>query len=236
MLSRSQQKLLRKLRSRKYRWEMRLFIAEGRKVVQELLEAGLKPELLLAAEASSLADSAEVVMPAAELQSWSQLEQADEVIGVFPFPEVAHREGKLTLILDQLRDPGNLGTLIRTADWFGCSRIFCTTGSVDVFNPKTVQGSMGSIARVEVSYAEPEEILQKLQADHLLCADMEGEALNELEVEGNIALVLGSESHGPSEFWKTYARSITIPRKGNSQTESLNVAIAGAICMAKLVG
>lgn len=236
MLSRSQQKMLRKLRTRKHRWEQRLFVAEGRKVVEELLNEGLKPEFLLAEKDRGWGDKAAVELEEKEFRELSSLEQADEVIGVFSFPKFQQRESKLKLIIDQVRDPGNLGTLIRTADWFGCNKVFCTTGTVDAYNAKTVQSSMGSIARVEVVYADSEEILEKVAADHLLCADMEGEDLNQLKLEGSIALVLGSESHGPSDFWKQHAREVTIPRQGNSRTESLNVAVAGAIFMAKLAG
>lgn len=223
---------MRKLSARKHRWQQQLFVAEGRKVVQELLNEGLFPKFLLAEEGTAWADSAEVSLPAAEFQKWSHLEQSDEVLGVFPFPRFQDEISDAIVVLDGLKDPGNLGTIIRSCDWFGVNRLYCTRGTVDVFNSKTVQSSMGSIARVQVIYAEQEEIWKKVQNSHrLLCADMEGVAMNELKISGNFALVMGSESQGVSLFWKEKAEKVTIPRKGSSKVESLNVAIATAVIL-----
>ncbi len=235
MLSRSQQKLLRKLSSKKYRYQYRMFLAEGRKVVSELLDEGVKLEFLMALPSSGFASKG-VEVSEAELKKWSSLEVADEVIAVFHFPEVPQAEEGITLVLDGIKDPGNLGTILRTSDWFGISRIYCSTGTVDIFNPKTVQSTMGSIGRVRVEYLSNEHIYDRLHSGgyELLCADMEGEPFQTLQSGGRTAIVMGSESHGPSDFWKNHARGITIPRKGNSRAESLNVAVATAIILGQL--
>ncbi|AEV32503.1 rRNA methylase [Owenweeksia hongkongensis DSM 17368] len=236
MLSRTTEKLLRKLTTRKYRWQLKMFIAEGRKVVQELLDEGLHLEHLIIKEGSSFVHNSGMVIPVKEFEKLSQLDTADEVIAIFRFPEVKRELGNRVVILDKINDPGNLGTIIRTCDWFGITQIFCTTGTVDAYNSKTVQSTMGSAGRVNVSYASEVEILEELKAQDFSfwCADMEGENLNEAEVPQKMALVMGSESHGPSDFWRKNSQRVTIPRKGKSKTESLNVAIATAIILGNI--
>lgn len=233
MLSRTTEKLLRKLATKKYRWQMKMFIAEGRKVVQELLDEGLKLESLIIKEGSSFMRKDGIIIPVKQFEKLSQLDTADEVIAVFRFPEVMGEYGNRVVVLDKINDPGNLGTIIRTCDWFGIQQVFCTTGTVDAYNSKTVQSTMGSAGRVNVSYASEEEIFEELQSKgfSFWCADMEGENLATAQLPSKMALVMGSESHGPSEFWKENSEQITIPRKGNSKTESLNVAIATAIIL-----
>lgn len=235
MLSRSQQKLLRKLSAKKYRQQYQMFVAEGRKVVREILREGLKPEFLLATAESEFAEEA-IIVSQKELEEWSSLEVPDQVLGVFPFPKVQEEIPDLVVVLDGIKDPGNLGTIIRTCDWFDIHKVYCTTGTTDVFNAKTVQSTMGSIARVRVRYASNEEILAELNSAgyRILCADMDGESVSEIKHIAKTVLVMGSESHGPSEFWKHHSQRITIPRKGNSQAESLNVAVAAAIILSRL--
>ena len=233
MLSHTQQALLRKLSARKHRWREGLFIAEGRKVVKDLLDAGMKPKFLVAEEGSSWPADQCIFLSNKELRRWSMLETADEVLGVFHFPEFRKGEpSDIVLILDEVRDPGNLGTILRTCDWFGVKEVFCTKGTTDVYNSKSVQSSMGSIARVAVRYAEAEEILAELAETHkLVCADMEGIALNEFEPAYPLAIVLGNETRGPGSIWKDNAEVITIPSMGGA--ESLNVAIANAVILGR---
>lgn len=237
MLSRSQEKLLRKLRSRKYRWEYRLFVAEGRKVVTELLQE-LEPRFLITDSKTGWKEYSALQVGSDVLKAHSSLDTPDEVLGVFPFPEASPMNSHTVLILDGLRDPGNLGTIMRTCEWFGLQTIYCTPGTVDVFNAKTVQSTMGSIARVGVEYLPEQEILDTLKAGgyDLLCADMVGADIAEVAIPSRTALIMGSESHGPSDFWKQNAQLVTIPRKGNSKAESLNVAIATAILLSAIAG
>ncbi|MDZ7847655.1 MAG: RNA methyltransferase [Owenweeksia sp.] len=231
MLSRSQEKLLRKLTAKKQRWQQELFIAEGRKVIRELLEAGLKPHFLMAEADKGWHRYGAIEVAPAYLSQWSQLEHSDEVLGVFPFPESMNPSGKRVLVLDQIRDPGNMGTLLRTADWFGVHQIYCTLGCVDAYNSKAVQSSMGSIARVQLTYAPADDLLQRLNGHQLLCADAAGRPYREVRPSKKMALVLGNESHGPAEIWRAHAESKHTRAEG-SITESLNVAVAGAILMA----
>lgn len=233
MLSRNQQKLLRKLRQRKHRWAEGLFVAEGEKVVRELLEAEVPCRHLFVGDTAEWQHPEAELVPAAELRQWSQLEQSEGPIGVFSFPQWPRPERyPLVVVADGLRDPGNLGTLIRTCDWFGVRQVFATPGTTDVFNAKCVQASMGSIARVAVRYLEPGAIVQQLGPEyHWLRADLEGTPLPEYELKPHTALVLGSESHGPQEYWRQYAPAVRIPHFGDSPTESLNVSASAAILL-----
>lgn len=233
MLSRNQQKLLRKLQLRKHRWQQQLFIAEGRKVVSDLLQSGLRCHFLVSNNEQNWPQA--VLVGSSELAGISQLEQADEVIGVFHFPYFEKNPNSpLKLILDEIKDPGNLGTIIRTADWYGVKEIFCVNGSVDSYNAKCIQSTMGSIARVKIEYATREEIATSItDKSSLYVADMEGQNLYDQIPAQGTWLVMGSESHGPSPFWSGVAQPITIPRKGQS-TESLNVAIATAVMLDRL--
>jgi TrmH family RNA methyltransferase len=231
MPSLSSQKLIRKLRQRKYRWQERKFIAEGPKLVEDLIAEGLKPELLFSTQpflgAAHIDES--------ELKSLSTLSTPNQVLAVFPFPEMLSEQDDpaRVLILDGINDPGNLGTLLRTADWFGFSKVICTLGTADVFNAKTTQSTMGSLARLDISYASISEILLQFEEHQFWTADMDGISLSEMKAPSGhkIALVMGSESHGPSAEWQKRAKNITIPRFGTTKIDSLNVGIAGGVLM-----
>lgn len=234
MLSANDIKVLRKLRLRKHRWQQKRFSAEGPKVVGDLLKSGLQP-LRLWSTAPQHWPGAEEISEA-QLAQISNLTKPNEVLALFPFPHLAPTQKTPALILSALKDPGNLGTLLRSADWFGFGQIFCSPGTADVYNSKTVQSTMGSLGRVAVHYLPDHAIAEQLQATHrLLRADMQGLPLDQYSGDGTpVALVLGSESHGPQAFWRSAAEAITIPKRGNSQVESLNVAVAGSILMQAL--
>lgn len=232
MLSNSQEKLLRKLANKKYRNQFELFIAEGRKVVEDLINAGLKYEFLMASSPLSFTTDA-ITVSKDQLNTFSQLETSDEVLGVFKYPTFLAEESSIVLILDEVRNPGNLGTIIRSCDWFGVKKIYCTKGTVDQYNAKTVQSTMGSIARVQVEYATSEEVLEELKEGgyQIYSADMQGVHYKEVRTESKKALVMGSESHGPSNFWKGNSLAVTIPKGSDSEIESLNVAVATSIIL-----
>ncbi len=228
----SQQKILRKLSAKKHRWAQRLFVAEGRKVVAELLAENLAPAFWMAEQNSHWIKKGAEPLSKKDLQEWSFLETADEVLAVFPFPEFEDFQSDKVLILDGMKDPGNLGTLVRTADWFGFRQIFCAPGTVDLFNPKTVQSTMGSLARVQVFYLDNEEIFLRLENHYSLAsAEMRGTDYRDFKPAKRLALILGNESHGVSEFWKGRSENITILKNEKSGAESLNAAIAGGILM-----
>lgn len=230
-------KLVRGLHRKKEREEQGLFLVQGRKLVRELLASGLRVHSIHATEeaAKALGLHQAQLAPAHVLARMGTLEQGNEVVAVVHTPPAqpprAPGADELVLALDGISDPGNLGTLLRIADWFGCARLWCSPDCVEVFNPKAVQASMGSVFRVEVLYGDLPEALQAAQGAHIYKAEATGEEVFGVPLERPAVLVLGSESHGlREEVRRGPGRSIAVPRLGGA--ESLNVAAAAAaLCM-----
>ncbi|MBK9108182.1 MAG: RNA methyltransferase [Saprospiraceae bacterium] len=171
------------------------------------------------------------------LQSLSSLKTNNGLLGIFKYPEFPSRPTNelpsFTLYLDQIKDPGNLGTIIRTADWFGIKKIYCSRDCVDPFNSKVIQSSMASILRVEINSIDWEEFHVLASENSIYAATPEGESyfhINKSEVK---ILCIGNESNGLRNFVLQDAyKKITIPKASNSKTESLNAAVATAILLA----
>lgn len=239
MSAKADLKLVRSLHQKKYRDAEGLFLVQGPKLVAELLASGWPVRTLYATAAMAgrlhLRDA--VVLPPHELERLGTLESGNAVVAVVPRPAPvpvgALEADELVLALDGIADPGNLGTVLRIADWFGVRRVLCDRGSVEAFNPKCVQASMGAIFRVAVHYVDLAVELERLRADGaaLYLASMEGRSVFSEPLKRPAVLVLGSESHGVSaEVRALEARTIAIPRVGGA--ESLNVAVAAsALCM-----
>lgn len=239
MGTKAELKILRSLRQKKFRDEHGLYMAQGPKLVRELLTAGLRPERLLASAVSQQRHAwpgAEVVADH-ELERIGTLEAGNEVVAVMrkplPVPYTTPGPGGLALALDGIADPGNLGTVLRIADWFGVDHVICTPDSVEVFNPKCVQASMGAIFRVQVHYTDLPALLRQQAASGVTvyAADMGGTPVFDERLQCPAVLVLGSESHGLSaQVRAVVGRMIAVPRSGAA--ESLNVAMAAsALCM-----
>ena len=235
MLSKNQVKLIQKLQQKKYRNELNLFIVEGKKSIVEFLQAGYRLELLIATEVfgTALNNHPITLVSKEELRKVSSLKNPDE--GLALFHQRQHKgilqEGVI-LALDNVQDPGNLGTLIRLCDWFGIETLICNSQTVDCYNPKVVQASMGSLTRVAVHYVDLAGFLATC-ALPLYAMDLDGENLYTTEFPEDCVLILGNEANGISPEVRALADGIiTIPRFGKlQQTESLNVAMAGAIVM-----
>lgn len=246
MLSKAEIKRIRSLQQKKYRTQNRAFVAEGSKIVLELIHSKLHIEGLYA-QPGWMAQHPELEgifhddiheVTAKEMGQISSLTTPQPVLVVLsipvPEPNWEQLHTHLNLYLDDLRDPGNLGTLIRLADWFGLPQIFCSPDTVDAYNPKVVQGSMGSIARIPVYYIHPEELFTKAAGANIYAAHMEGENIFTAQAEPTGILAIGSESHGLSGAILQHAsRLLTIPRKG--EAESLNAALAAGILVAQMV-
>jgi TrmH family RNA methyltransferase len=234
LLSKSQIKLITGLGKKKYRDQSGLFVAEGPKVIGELLESGLQLHTLFATDSTLFSVSSQAVTEA-ELKKISFLKTANKALAVFhiPKPESGNPSG-LTLALDSVRDPGNLGTIIRLCDWFNIKRLVCSTDSADCYNPKVIQATMGSIARVEVQYTDLLQALQKLDQT-IYGACMEGENVYGTQLSENAVLVMGNEANGISdEIFTLLDKKISIPQFGaEKNTESLNVATATAIMLSE---
>lgn len=228
MISKNQLKAVRQLEMKKYRTREGLFVAEGPKVVGDLLRCGFRPAMLFATAEWKGSDAQLVTDD--ELRKLSFLQHPQQVLAVFPIPDVqlVAQKSQLALVLDGVQDPGNLGTIIRIADWFGIATIFCSEDTADAWNPKVVQATMGSIARVQIVYCD----LQQLLKDTTLPVYgtlLDGNNIYEQELKPEGYIVMGNEGNGisaPIRQLVTHRLLIPSFRPG---AESLNVAIATAI-------
>lgn len=229
----------RSLQQKKFRDLHGEFLVQGPKVVRELLASGwpVSHVLVTPERAGEPGIAGAVIVPAHELERVGTLVSGNDVVAIARKPN----EGKLAdvgpeelvLALDGVSDPGNLGTMVRIADWFGIRRIWCGAGSVDVYNPKAAQASMGGLFRVSVATVDLASVLaqQRARGVAIYQASMEGHSVFEVQLARQAVLVMGSESHGLSEAVRSVAgETIAIPRYG--EAESLNVATAtSALCM-----
>jgi TrmH family RNA methyltransferase len=244
MLSKNQVKHLQSLRLGKFRELNRVFIAEGVKLVEDLMKSHFRIQIIYAAPAwidehQRIIASQEFVIQEVteeELKKISNLFTPNEVLALISYPDPAIPSpvtfGNIILLLDRIQDPGNLGTIIRTADWFGISHIFCSPDTVDVYNPKVVQATMGSICRVEVHYTDLREFLINLDDRWKKYGTVsDGENIYIAGLEFPAAIVIGNESKGiAEEYLPLLSHRIGIPSRSTG-AESLNAAMAtGIIC------
>ena len=231
MISKSQIKLIRSLQQKKYRSKLKLFVAEGPKVINELLTAKFKLHSLYATVGNLFTGVNSEIISDEEISKISFLKNANNSVAVFTIPEQKKpRKEGITLLLDSIRDPGNLGTIIRLSDWFNVSNIICSSDSVDCFNPKVIQATMGSISRVSISYCNLTEYLS-LNDLPVYAGTMDGKNIYKEKLPENAIVIVGNEANGISDtLLNLTTHKIGIPRFGNNhQTESLNVAVATAI-------
>ena len=237
MVSKNQIKLISSLQQKKYRIQEQLFVAEGIKCIQELLNASFEPVYLFATAAVFPEEYAANVtyVSAAELQKMSALSTANTCLAVFKIPQAKQRHDRgLIVALDDVRDPGNLGTIIRLCDWFGIEQLFCSAETVDVYNPKVVQATMGSIARVAVHYLDLPHLIGSTHLS-VFGTFMDGKSIYESTLPDSGIIVMGNEANGISaEISEMITKRIAIPKFGMlQQTESLNVASATAIVLSE---
>lgn len=251
MISKNQIKFIKGLELKKFRKASEAFVAEGPKLVQDILPH-FQCKMLVATgewlhthrqETVRYGKNTEIIeVNEEELQRVSFLKSPQEVLGVFAIPHhdtdlhTCARQ-RLCLALDDVQDPGNLGTIIRVADWFGIEDIFCSPGTADVYNPKTVQATMGAIARVRLHYLPLAEALRQPERDYPIYGTLlEGQNMYERELKSNGLIVMGNEGKGLSpEVRALVTDSLYIPSfpPKRPTSESLNVAIATAIVCAE---
>lgn len=237
MLSKNQIKLITSLQQKKYRKQEQLFFAEGVKVVQELLHSNFELQELFTTKQDFLSVSKDKLhaISEAELKKISALATPNSCLAVFKIPKAKEtKESGLILALDDVRDPGNLGTIIRLCDWFGIETLLCSEETVDIYNPKVVQATMGSISRVNVVYGDLENFLVKTKLT-VFGTFMDGKNIYQESLPNDGVIVMGNEANGISEaVEKLVTDRIAIPRFGDLQiTESLNVATATAIILSE---
>jgi len=231
------------LSHKKFRNEEGVFVAEGPKIINELLaQNNVQPVIIYALDAwmkifeteSSVPEVPELVtIRQIDLDRISFLSTGNQVLGVFKKPVFGKRSNPLQLMLDGIQDPGNLGTIVRIADWFGIGKVICSSDTADLFNPKVVQSTMGSIARVEVMYEELEAYMQNHPQSYY-GATLDGKPVNKIGKITSGVIVIGNESKGirPGVI-ELLTDKITINRVG--QAESLNAAVATGVILSHLV-
>ncbi len=237
MVTKSELKYIQSLSDKKVRLETGCFIAEGVKMVGEMIAAGYPLKAVYALDSWESPDtSLEVTrIEAFELEKMSMLQTPNQVLAVAMMPhkkEVLNLEGPLTIVLDGIQDPGNMGTIIRTADWFGITQIVASEDTVDVYNPKVIGATMGSFMRVQVSYKNLAAWLPTIKLP-VYGALLEGENVFTIKTPQKGLLVIGSEGKGIRENIIDFVtHPVTIPKIGDA--ESLNAGIAAGIIVAQL--
>jgi len=238
MVSKNQIKLIRSLHQKKYRKLTNLFIAEGAKVIQELITANFELVNLYVTDAifTSIDKQIRTEISFADLEKMSALKTANNCLAVFKIPEpVKVQSLGVKLALDDIRDPGNMGTIVRLCDWYGITELVCSEDTVDIYNPKVVQATMGSIARVNVVYTNLKLYLQQHNTAPIYGTFMDGADIYKSDLLNEGIIVMGNEANGISpEIEQLCTQKLSIPRFGNLQvTESLNVASATAIILSE---
>jgi RNA methyltransferase, TrmH family len=244
MLVKSKVKYIQSLGQKKFREEERLFIAEGPKLVGELLDNdtvsiteifGLPEWVRANAKLCKRAVVAEV--DSTDLEKISQLVTPNEVLAIvkqFSVPDTIETKGQIILSLDGIQDPGNMGTLIRIADWFDIKQLVCSQDCAEMYNPKVVQATMGSIARVAVHYIDMLQWLKTNPDLKVYATTLEGEDVTSMSKIKEGVLLIGNESKGISAGVLELAKyKITIPKKGRA--ESLNAGVAAGVVLSHLV-
>ena len=243
MISKNQIKYIHQLELKKFRKQEGLFIDEGHKVVGDLLRAGFKPRQIFAVQdwitdnssQLSVLDSQLSEVNLEELTRLSLLQHPQQVLALFPIPDeqtIPSPKNALSILLDNVQDPGNLGTIIRIADWFGIDTIYCSLGTVDAWNPKVVQATMGSIARVHIKYVDPQLLFDSLPDKFPVYGTfLDGDNIYTQQLSQQGIIVMGNEGNGISDAVRSrVTHKLLIPdfHKGDT-ADSLNVAIATAI-------
>ncbi|WP_046757126.1 TrmH family RNA methyltransferase [Kordia jejudonensis] len=234
MISKRQIKIINSLQQKKYRKSTGLFVAEGKKVIQEFLNSNFELDSLFTTDEHLFAlDSKVTVISEVELKKISFLKTPNKALALFKISDAAKVDPKgLILALDDVRDPGNLGTIIRLCDWFGVQQLICSLETVDCYNPKVIQATMGSLTRVNIVYTDLKNYLAETNLP-IFGAFMDGNNVYKANLPKDGILVMGNEANGVSEeISNLITEKIAIPRFGDmQQTESLNVAMATGILL-----
>ena len=235
MLTKNQIKLITSLKQKKFRIQHQLFVVEGIKVVQEFLNSNYELDAIFAVDDYfSQYNKKFTKIDSKELSKISGFSSPNKVLAIFKIPApIVIDWSTLVVALDTINDPGNLGTIIRLCDWFGIENLVCSESTVDCYNPKVVQASMGSHARVNISYVDLKTHLPA--ASNCMGTFMDGVSIYEQNLPKTGVIVLGNEANGISKDIEALLQTrLSIPRFGKlKQTESLNVANAAAIVLSE---
>ncbi|MCM1291801.1 MAG: RNA methyltransferase [Prevotella sp.] len=247
-ISKSKLSLIKSLSRKKARLQEGLFVIEGSKSVLDMMDSSFKPKFAVATEdwwnqhsdiISQFPEEVRYTATRTELDKISALSSGTDVITVYELPNYKEipipDSNSLTLLLDGIQDPGNLGTIIRTADWFGINQIYASLDTVDIFNSKTIMATMGSLARVKVYYTDLEYLIKSLLPIPVYGTLLNGENIYNADLSDNGLIIMGNEGNGISDsIRRLISNPLFIPpKKASSHPESLNVAIATAITLSQ---
>lgn len=238
MLTAHKIKILQSLYKKKFRQKYNLFLVEGNKTIKEIPLSRYKIQEIFTTNPSELGiDGVKIIeISDSELKKISFLQHPKDSVAVCELLEPKFlADVPIQLVLDGIQDPGNLGTIIRLADWFGIEQIICSEDTVDFYNPKVIQASMGSFLRVNITYQNIENYLQNSTAA-IIGTDMDGENFYQFDFPEKFNLILGNEGNGiRPNIEELLTHKITIPRFGKSKsTESLNVSMAAGIILGQI--
>lgn len=236
-ISKNEIKLIRSLQQKKFRMQEQLFVVEGKKAVEEALNFESRVMKVFTTDEDFSMKFRVPLIHSRDMEQISSLTQPPGYLTVLKqaSTDLSHLQGKTFCVANAISDPGNLGTLIRTCEWFGVDALLLDENCVDVFNSKVVQATMGSILRLPIVLSSSKEIIDffSLKGIDILAADLDGTPIQTFKAPEQWALVVGSESHGVSqEFIHASKTRLTIPSLGNA--ESLNASIAGGIAIFQL--
>ena len=238
MLTAHKIKILQSLDKKKFRQKYNLFLVEGNKTIKEIPISRYKIQEIFTTDVGELGNNDLKIteISSTELKKISFLQHPKDSVAVCELLEPVFLDDvPVQLILDGIQDPGNLGTIIRLADWFGIEQIICSEDTVDFYNPKVIQASMGSFLRVNITYQNIENYLQNSTAA-IIGTDMDGENFYQFDFPEKFNLILGNEGNGiRPNIEELLTHKITIPRFGKSKsTESLNVSMAAGIILGQI--
>ena len=234
MITKNQIKLIKSLRLKKNRIKLGFFTAEGEKIIDELIESKIEVVNIFSSLEKYHISDYFIPVNSSQLKQISNLKTPSKVLGLFKVPKNSEIDFNSNIIaLEGINDPGNLGAIIRLCDWFGIKNIICSKNSVDCYNPKVIQATMGSISRVNITYMDLDKLL-KTKNYNTVAADLYGEKINKFNFSKNHIIFFGSESNGFSKKLSSKIQErITISRYNNN-VESLNVANSVAIILSEL--
>tara|TARA_B100000767_G_scaffold179880_1_gene167905 strand:+ start:90 stop:824 length:735 start_codon:yes stop_codon:yes gene_type:complete len=235
LVSKTQIKLITSLQQKKYRNKLGLFVAEGPKVINELITAKLQLHSLYSTVDGLFEGETVQIVSEKELSKITALKNANNSLAVFKIPDKKpYVENGITVVLDAIQDPGNLGTIIRLCDWFDVKNLICSLNTVDCFNPKVIQATMGSIVRVNIVYTAIEEFILERNLPVYIGA-MNGKNIYKENLPDKAIIIVGNEANGVStNIINLVGNKVAIPQFGvNKKTESLNVATATAILLSE---
>ncbi|WP_350292967.1 RNA methyltransferase [uncultured Croceitalea sp.] len=237
MVSKNQLKLIKSLHQKKYRNEHGLFFVEGLKAVKELLNSDISLFKVFSTNpiSTEFNDIEHEEIEEVDLKKISALHRPNGVLGVFKTPKPKRIDfDDWVVVLDDIRDPGNMGTIIRLCDWFGIKNLVCSKENVDCYNPKVLQATMGSIARVNISYTNLEDFITMTPLP-IYGTFMNGDSIYSAELPKAGILIIGNEGNGISpKIEELIEKRVTIPQFGSPSTESLNAATATAIVLGEI--